>query len=222
MILVLFVLGTRLSDTSDLATLQLPVPSLKPRNIHTQTTKHSQGNKSFTVILPKFAKICAQSALEHGQKQWLHVFDRGWHAWFTPVRAPAPTRARPRALAGPRPPVHRAVPIKHPKASVVPPRALSVLPKPEFTGPRLEHAAPPPAKPPEPRQPRPAHSSHPRATPIARLASQEAREASQVLVPGKASPEIPDHPRRTSVTRRRAWTKLTSKQFSNSSHPLLP
>jgi hypothetical protein len=77
MILVLFVLGTRLSDTSDLATLQLPVPSLKPRNIHTQTTKHSQGNKSFTVILPKFAKICAQSALEHGQKQWLHVFDRG-------------------------------------------------------------------------------------------------------------------------------------------------
>jgi hypothetical protein len=42
-----------------LATLQLPVPSLKPRNIHTQTTKHSQGNKSFTAILPKLAKICA-------------------------------------------------------------------------------------------------------------------------------------------------------------------
>jgi hypothetical protein len=72
-----FVLGTRLSDTSNLATLQLPVPSLKPRNIHTQTTKHSEGNKSFTVILPKIAKICAQSALEHGHNQRLHVFDRG-------------------------------------------------------------------------------------------------------------------------------------------------
>jgi hypothetical protein len=76
-ILAQFVLGTRLSDTGDLATLQLPVPSLKPCIIHTQMTKHSQGNKSFTAILPKFTKICAQSALEHGQKQRLHVFDRG-------------------------------------------------------------------------------------------------------------------------------------------------
>jgi hypothetical protein len=152
-ILVQFVLGTRLFDTGDLATFQLPVPSLKPRNIHTQTTKHSQGNKSFTAIFPKFAKICAQSVLEHGQKQRLHVFDRGRHARFTPVRAPAPSRARPRALAGPRPTVHRVVPIKQPKASAVPPCALLVLPEPKFTGLRLEHAAPPPAKPPEPRPP---------------------------------------------------------------------
>jgi hypothetical protein len=154
--------------------------------------------------LPKFAKICAQSALEHGQKQRLHVFDHGGHARFTPVRAPAPSRARPLALAGPRPPVHHVVPIKQPKASVVPPRALSVLSKPEFTEPRLEHAAPPPAKPPEPRPPWLAQSSHPRAAPVAPLASPVAREASQVLVPGKASLETPDHPRRTSVTRRRA------------------
>jgi hypothetical protein len=76
-ILAQFVLGTRLSDTCTLVTLQLSVPSLKPRNIHTQTTKNSQGNKSFTAILPKFAKICAQSALELGQKQRFHVFDRG-------------------------------------------------------------------------------------------------------------------------------------------------
>jgi hypothetical protein len=48
------------------------------------------------------------------------------------------------------------------------------------------------------------NSSHPRAAPVARLASPEAREASQVLVPGKASPETPDHPRRTSVNRCRA------------------
>jgi hypothetical protein len=63
----------------------------------------------------------------------------------------------------------------------------------------IEHAAPP-----EPRPPRPAHSGHPRAAPVARLASPEAREASQVLGPGKALPETPNHPRRTSVTRRRA------------------
>jgi hypothetical protein len=66
-ILALFVLGTRLSNTGTLVTLHLSVPSLKPRDVHTQTTKHSQGNKSFTVILPKFAKICAR----------FHVFDRG-------------------------------------------------------------------------------------------------------------------------------------------------
>jgi hypothetical protein len=75
-ILAQFVLGSRLSDTGNLATLQL-LHSLKPCNIHTQTTKHSKGNKSFTAILPKFVKICAQSVLEHGQKQRLHVFDRG-------------------------------------------------------------------------------------------------------------------------------------------------
>jgi hypothetical protein len=72
-----FVLGTQLSDIGTLVTLQLSVPSLKPRNVHTQTTKHSQGNKSFTAILPKFAKICAQLTLELGQKQQFHVFDRG-------------------------------------------------------------------------------------------------------------------------------------------------
>jgi hypothetical protein len=77
MILAQFVLGTRLSDTCTLVTLQLSIPSLKPRNIHTQTTKHSQGNKSFTVILPKFTKIYTQSALELGQKQRFHVFGRG-------------------------------------------------------------------------------------------------------------------------------------------------
>jgi hypothetical protein len=56
-VLAPFDLGTRLSDTGDLVTLQLPLPSLKPRDVHTQTTKHSQGNKSFTAILPKFANI---------------------------------------------------------------------------------------------------------------------------------------------------------------------
>jgi hypothetical protein len=70
-------LGTRHSDTGTLVTLQLPVPSLKLRDVHTQNTKQGQVNKSFTVILPKFAKICTQSALELGQRQQAHVFDRG-------------------------------------------------------------------------------------------------------------------------------------------------
>jgi hypothetical protein len=66
MVLVQLDLGTRHSDTGSLVTLQLPVPSLKPRNVHTQKTKQGQVNKSFTTILPKFMKICTQLALEHG------------------------------------------------------------------------------------------------------------------------------------------------------------
>jgi hypothetical protein len=76
-VLAPFDLGTRQSDIGTLVMLQLSVPSLKPRDVHTQKTKHRQGNKSFTAILPKFAKICAQSTLELGQKQRFHVFDHG-------------------------------------------------------------------------------------------------------------------------------------------------
>jgi hypothetical protein len=77
MVLAQFDLGTTHSDTGTLLTLQLRVPSLKPRDVHTQKTKQCQENKSFTSILPEFAKICAQSALELGQRQQFHVFDRG-------------------------------------------------------------------------------------------------------------------------------------------------
>jgi hypothetical protein len=76
-VLAQFDLGTRHSDTGPLVMLQLLVPSLKPRDVHTQKTKQCQVNKSFTAILPKFAKICAQSALELGQRQRFHVFDHG-------------------------------------------------------------------------------------------------------------------------------------------------
>jgi hypothetical protein len=129
MVLAQIDLGARHSDTGTLVTLQLPVPSLKLHDVHTQKTKQGQVNKSFTAILPKFAKICTQPALELGQRQRAHMFDRGWHLQFTPVRAPAPPSARPRALAGPWPPVHRAVPIKPPQASaILPPRALQTCP----------------------------------------------------------------------------------------------
>jgi hypothetical protein len=126
-VLAQFDLGTRHSDTGTLVTLQLPIPSLKLCDVHTQKTKQGKVNKSFTAILPKFAKICTQSALELGQRQRAHVFDRGWHLRFTPVRTPAPPSASPRALAGPRPPVHRAVPIKPPQALAIHPRMLSSL-----------------------------------------------------------------------------------------------
>jgi hypothetical protein len=76
-VLAQFDLRTRHSDTGTLVTLQLPVPSLKPRDVHTQKTQLGQVNKSFTTILPKFAKICSQSELEQGQRQREHVFDRG-------------------------------------------------------------------------------------------------------------------------------------------------
>jgi hypothetical protein len=76
-VLAQFDLGTRHSDTGTLVTLQLPVPSLKPRDVHTQKTKQGLVNKSFTAILPKFAKIYTQPALELGQKHRAHMFDRG-------------------------------------------------------------------------------------------------------------------------------------------------
>jgi hypothetical protein len=43
MILAQIFLETRLCDTDDLATRQLPVPSPKPCNVHTQTTELSRG-----------------------------------------------------------------------------------------------------------------------------------------------------------------------------------
>jgi hypothetical protein len=76
-ILVQIFLATWLCDTGDLAMRQLPVPSPKPHSVHTQTTELSRGNKSYTAILPKFAKICALSALEQEQKKPYHVLDRG-------------------------------------------------------------------------------------------------------------------------------------------------
>jgi hypothetical protein len=50
-------------------------------------------------ILPKFTKICALSALEHGQKKWCHVLDP---RLTCPVHASPRTRAEPCAPA----PVH--------------------------------------------------------------------------------------------------------------------
>jgi hypothetical protein len=123
-VLAPFDLGTRQSDTSTLVMLQLSVPSLKSRDVHTQKTKHCQGNKSFTAILPKFAKICAQSALELGHSNGSTCSTVANTPGSRPF-APALPSARPRALAGPRPPVHRAVPIKQPRASAIPPRALT-------------------------------------------------------------------------------------------------
>jgi hypothetical protein len=76
-ILALIFLGTRLCDTGNLATRQILVHSPISHNIHKQMTELSRRNKSYTAILPKFAKICALSALEQEQKKPCHVLDRG-------------------------------------------------------------------------------------------------------------------------------------------------
>jgi hypothetical protein len=128
--------------------------------------------------------------------------------WLTrPVHASSRTRAQPCTPTRTRRSTAARAPRRAYKAAEGlgrTSRELSVLPEPKFTGLRLEHAAPPPAKPPEPQPPRPAPSSHFQAAPVARLALIVAREAFQVLGPGRASPETHDRPRRTSVARNRA------------------
>jgi hypothetical protein len=114
----------------DEATTLCPCPEIA--RLHAQTAERSRENKSYTTILPKFAKICALLALELGQKQWHHVFDRGWHARFTPVRAPASSCARPSARAGPCPPVHRAASIRAGK-----PLSYSLCDSLDFSSPAL-------------------------------------------------------------------------------------
>jgi hypothetical protein len=68
MILAGIYLGTRPCDTGKLTRRQLSALDPKPLG---------RGNKAYTTILPKFVKICALSVLEHGQKQWCHMLDRG-------------------------------------------------------------------------------------------------------------------------------------------------
>jgi hypothetical protein len=146
--------------------------------------------------------------------------------WLTPpvharscTRAPqrTPTRAR-RSTAARA--TRRAYKAAEPRPYL--PARSQVLPEPKITGIRPEHAAPPPAKLSEPRPPWPAPSSRVQAAPTPRLASPLAREAFQLLGPDRTSPEARDRPRRTLVARRRAWTELSGKPFSNSLHPRLP
>jgi hypothetical protein len=130
--------------------------------------------------------------------------------------------ARPRALAGPRPPVYCAVPIKQPRASAIPPHALTSPARAKdhrkLTRTRRATA----------RQAFRASaalassSSRVQVVPTTRLASPLAHEAFQVLGPGRTSPKARDRPRRTSVARLRAWTEHPGKPFSNSLHPHLP
>jgi hypothetical protein len=170
-----FDLGTKHSDTGTLVTLQLPVPSLKLHDVQTQKTKQCQGNKSFTAILPKFAKICAQSALELGQRQRFHVFDRGLHPRFTPVRAPA-RACRSTAACAPRRAYKAAPSLDHTS-----PRAHKSCPSQrssEFASSTSRH-----------RPPWPAPSSRVQAAPTPWLASPLAHEAFQVLGPDRTSPE---------------------------------
>jgi hypothetical protein len=125
-------------------TLQLSVPSQKPRDIHTQTTKHSQGKilhsdlaQIFEDLRPIGVRTRAEATVPH-VRPWL---TRPVHA-ISRTRAPQCTPARARRSTTARAP-HRGY-----KAALslgcTSPRS-QVLPEPKFTGLRLEHAAPPPA-----------------------------------------------------------------------------
>jgi hypothetical protein len=103
----------------------------------------------------------------------------------TLVSTPAfaqPARARPSARSSPSRALTCVVPIKQPS----PARSRS-CPSQSSPDLALNTTCHRPPKPPEPRPPRPAHSSRSQAAPAARLASPGAREAPQVLEPGRAS-----------------------------------
>jgi hypothetical protein len=204
-VLAPFVLETRISDTGTLVTLQLCDPSLKPHNIHTQTTKHSQGNKSFTVILPKFVKIYAQIGIRTRAEATVPCvrpcLTRPVHA-HSRTRAPQCTPARARWSTTARAPcrAYKAAPGLGRTSS----RALKSCPSqssPDFASSTPRHCSP---SPPEPRPPWPAPSSHFQAASATRIALPLSRGTFQALGPGRTSPETRDRPCRTSVAHGRA------------------
>jgi hypothetical protein len=162
-----------------------------------------------------------------GVRTWAEATVPRVRPWLTPLvhvrsrtRAPPCTPARARlstAACAPHRAYKAAPSLGHPSS-----RAHKSCPSQRSPEICPEHAAPPPAKLSKPRPPWPAPSSRVQAAPTPRLASPLAREAFQVLGPGRSSPEARDRPRRTSVVRRRAWTKLSGKPFSNSLHPHRP
>jgi hypothetical protein len=120
-----FDLGTRQSDTGTLVTLQLSVPSLKPRDIHTTKDKALSGEQILHSDLAQIHEDLRPIGVRTRTEATVpHV-----RPWLTPlVHARSRTalpNARSRALAVPQPPVHRAVPIKQPRASAIPPCALT-------------------------------------------------------------------------------------------------
>jgi hypothetical protein len=106
MILAWFCLGTQQLDTDDLATRQLSVHGRKTLGFHTKTIKHTLGNISYNMILPKFVKIWSLWALEQEKKQC---------ATCSTV-ADVLVHACPRARAKPRSPArpHRSTPARAP------------------------------------------------------------------------------------------------------------
>jgi hypothetical protein len=106
-----------------------------------------------------------------------------------------------------------------PEALAVCTRAPKAPPEPEITGIRRGKQSPPPAITAQARPLWPAPSVDPQPRPSPWTASPWSREASPSLSRGIASPERRIHPRRTSVARRRAWTKQFGEPFSNSLHP---
>jgi hypothetical protein len=93
----------------DEATTLCPWPEIA--RLHAQMIEHSRENKSYTAILPKFAKICTL-----GVRTWAKTMAPCVRSRLTrPVHASSRTRAQlgtPRAHAGPCLPVHHATSIR--------------------------------------------------------------------------------------------------------------
>jgi hypothetical protein len=149
-----------------------------------------------------------------GVRTWVEATVPRVRPWLTPL---VHTHSRTRAPQRPPACARRST------AARAPCRAYKAAPSLGHTSPHA-HKSCPSQRSPEfaPSTPWPAPSSRVQAAPTTRLASPLAREAFQVLGPGRTSPEARERPRRTLVARRRVWTELSGKPFSNSLHPRRP
>jgi hypothetical protein len=90
MVLAQMDLGTRHSDTGTLVTLQLLVPSLKPRDVHTQKDKARSGEQ---ILHSDLAQI-REDLHPISARTWAEAIGTRVRPWLTPpVHARSRTRA---------------------------------------------------------------------------------------------------------------------------------
>jgi hypothetical protein len=196
-----FCLSLNSADRTIFMPSYLLTQAISSLGTHTRQENLGTVKRHYTGSLARYASFGQPTSIWTRAESHFHVFDRVLKRsaahWLPFVRAPRNGwLLSPRACAQPCP----RVPISTPGAQR---SALHSASRPEQEL-QLRRALPRPPSPSEPRPPRPAPSSHFQAAPVTRLASLVAREAFQVLGPGKASPETQDRPRRTSVACSRA------------------
>jgi hypothetical protein len=191
-----FCLGLGSADRAIFRPSYLLTQAISSLGTHTRQEDLGTVKRRYTGSLARYAHLGRPTGVWTRAESHLHVFDRVLKRsaahWLSSARAPH--------TVGPCPPRLRPA---MPEGAYKYPECATVCPSLRFTAraPRgLLH--PPPL--PEPWPPWLAPSSHFKVAPVARLASPVAREAFQVLGPGRASPETQDRPRRTSIARSRA------------------